>query len=68
MSVKRITENFHSEAGNKIMQAAIDDAEARGEVLTEIILSTPFKPSEILGEEGFLLVFRKREELSNDCA
>ena len=67
MSVKRITENFHSEAGNKIMQAAIDDAEARGELLTEIILSTPFK-SEIVGERGFLLVFRKREELSNDCA
>lgn len=65
--IQRIKKPFGRESA-KDLQAAIDDAEARGEVLTEIILSTPFKPSEILGEEGFLLVFRKREEISNDCA
>ena len=67
MSVKRITEPFAESAD--IMQVAINEAEARGEFLSTIILSTPYSTNETFGSEGYWLVFEKpREEIDNESA
>lgn len=63
--IQRIRKPFGAESA-KDLQAAIDAAEQRGMYLSDIILSAPCRPDEILGENGYLLIFQKQEAKAHE--